>query len=63
MSKYMNGGAPVYCASCGNPFVVRDGRVEAVRVGDSFVCNTEDCIDAIHEELPSFVTKGRKLAS
>lgn len=62
MSRWINGGAPIHCACCGNPFVVKDGRVEAVRVGDQFVCNTEDCIDGIHEELPSFITKGRRLS-
>lgn len=63
MSRYLNGGAPTSCAFCGQPFPMKDGHVEAVRVVDDFVCNTETCVDGINEELPSFVTKGRRLAS
>lgn len=62
MSKWMNGGCPRACAYCGNPFPMKEDRIEAVRVGEDFVCNTEDCIDGIQEELPSFVTKGRMLS-
>jgi hypothetical protein len=61
MSRWMNGGAPMSCAFCGNPFPIKEQRIEAVRVGDEFVCNDEACIDGIREEAPQWIRKGRRL--
>lgn len=60
--KFANGGIPTHCDFCGNPFPVKEGRIEAVRVGTEFVCNSEDCVDGIHEEAPSWIRKGRTLS-
>ena len=61
MSHWMNGGRPTACSFCGSPFPVKEGRIEAVRVGDQFVCNDANCIDGIHEEMPQWIRKGRAM--
>lgn len=61
-SRWMNSGAPTTCAFCGKSFVIHEKRSEAVHVGDQYVCNDENCIDGINEQLPQWIQKGRMLS-
>ena len=44
MMPYLANGCPKACWNCGNPFVVREGRAEAI-VGhnDRLYCDRADC--------------------
>ena len=43
------GSFPKRCAYCNEPFYFTDNQVEALPVGDQFVCN-EFCAQALREE-------------
>ena len=44
MTPYLANGCPRTCWNCGNPFIVREGRAEAI-VGhdDRFYCDRPSC--------------------
>jgi hypothetical protein len=46
------GSFPKRCAYCHEPFCFTDNQVQALPVGDQFVCN-EFCAQALREEINS----------
>ena len=44
--SYLANGQPKICWGCGNPFVVRDGRAEAILAPDNrLYCHGTGCAD------------------
>jgi hypothetical protein len=49
MQSRLVGSFPKRCAYCREPFCFSDNQVQALPVGDQFVCN-EFCAQALREE-------------
>ena len=46
VTPYLANGHPKICRGCGNPFVVRDGRAEAILAPDNWLyCYGTTCAD------------------
>ena len=46
VTPYLANGYPKICCGCGNPFVVRDGRAEAILAPDNrLYCYGTNCAD------------------
>lgn len=58
-SRYLMNGAPTTCAFCGQPFPVRDGRVEAKHDGEgNYYCHDTPCEN---DALESMSTRRRRM--